>query len=197
MMRPFRTNAPGLAPAGLLTLVLGASMFNLSAAKNPAAAAAVLGTPLCRPEQLRAASAPGTAFAGQVDAMVKLVNTSPSSCTLKGYPDLLTFFHSGRPLPVKKRRFNGKVGPYKLPAPRAVVLKPHEESFFALNFPDRYPTGTAARCTNGFYVQVVVPSSHQSVRPRLLIRGEVCGSQGGEPNLAVSPFELRDPFALS
>jgi len=104
---------------------------------------------------------PEPAAMGHVGRFYRIHNTRRHACSVEGYPGIrLVDRHL---LIVKMAVFQGQSYLFRLPHPRTVLLTPHQDAYFAMEYGNN-PVGNQRTCPDVRYLLGVLPGFDHSVR---------------------------------
>ena len=112
----------------------------------------------CQPAQLAAAAGQATGAAGTIAMTISLTNSSPTTCTLEGYPGMQLLDANGGDLPttVVRDQFHFP-DPAADQPPSLVTLAPHATGMFGLSYED-VPVGNETSCPTSAQAEVTPPN---------------------------------------
>lgn len=136
----------------------------------------------CAPSQMAASVINQGVAAGSVVEIIGLTNSSPSSCTLYGYPGLQLIGSDGKPLPLTLNRV-------AQPGPTTVTVAPGATASFRFSYSDG--TGyNPPSCAKASRVIVTPPNDYAGVS--LDSQPAPCGPAGATPQASVTSVASGD-----
>jgi hypothetical protein len=130
-----------------------------STTSSPATTTPTTGATAAACSHITAAAGQGQGAAGTITGVITVTNTSPSSCTVNGYPTMALYSGSGAPLTVTM--VNGlsvSVSPPANAGPSAVTIGASSTAQFAYQFSD-VPVGAETSCPSSESVSVTMPGA--------------------------------------
>lgn len=172
-----------MAAAGVMAVVL-AGLLALGASRAGARASG----PVNRCSNTQIAVSPAGALggaAGHIGLWYRIHQTWGSSCSLQGFPGVELLDRNFHSLPIAVTRDHGYIISDLGPA-RRVVLSPHQDAYFAIEYSDVPTQGIP--CRNASYLLVIGPDDRLPVASFMTRSGTLllCGGRAD-----VSPVERK------